>query len=78
MILIIKVIKILIIAITIGIITLIIKCRGRYRTSLTTNTELLVTLYNDRKPLTNIKKSCILDAVWVLYTPPKRLIRYLT
>ena len=35
---------------------MIIKKRGRYRTPTTTNTELLVTLYNGRKPLSNIKK----------------------
>ena len=39
------------------IITIIIKCRGRYRTPATTNMELLVTLHNGRKPLINIKKS---------------------
>ena len=45
MILIIKVIVI----ITIIILTTIIpKCRGRYRTPTTTNTELLVTLHNGR------------------------------
>ena len=38
------------------IITIIMKCRGRYRTLTTTNTELLVTLHNGRKPLSNIKK----------------------
>ena len=34
----------------------IIKCKSIYRTP-TTNTELLVTLHNDPKPLSNIKKS---------------------
>ena len=43
------------------IITMIIKCRGRYKTPTTTNAGLLVTLYNCRKPLTNIKKSSISD-----------------
>ena len=72
MVLIIKVIIIIIIVIT------IIKCRGRYKTPTATNTELLVTLYNGRKPLTNIKKSSIPDAVRVLYTALKRLIHHLT
>ena len=40
----------------------------------TTNSELLVTLYSGRKPLTNIKKSSISDTVRVLYKPLKRLI----
>ena len=72
MVLIIKVIIIIIIVIT------IIKCRGRYKTPTATNTELLVTLYNGRKPLTNIKKSSIPDAVRVQYTALKRLIHHLT
>ena len=38
-------------------ITKIIKCKSIYRTPTTTNTELLVTLHNDGKPLSNIKKS---------------------
>ena len=42
MILIIKVI----IIITIIKTTITIKCKGRYRTPITTNTELLMTLYN--------------------------------
>ena len=33
------------------IITIIMKCKGRYRTPTTTNTELLTTLHNGRKPL---------------------------
>ena len=72
MVLIIKVIIIIIIVIT------IIKCRGRYKTPTATNTELLVTLYNGWKPLTNIKKSSIPDAVRVQYTALKRLIHHLT
>ena len=55
-----------------------IKCRGRYRTLTTTNTELLVTLHNGRKPLGNIKKSSPSDAVRALYTSLKRLIHHLT
>ena len=47
-------------------ITIIINCRGRYRTPTTTNTELPVTLHNDRKPLSNIKKSSPSDAVRAL------------
>ena len=35
---------------------IIMKCRGRYRTPITTNTELLVTLHNGQKPLNSIKK----------------------
>ena len=50
MILTIKVIVIIII-----MIIIIKKSRGRYRTLTTTNTELLVTLHNGRKPLSNIK-----------------------
>ena len=48
---------IVIITMIIMIITKIIKCRGIYKTPTTTNKELLVTLHNDRKPLSNIKKS---------------------
>ena len=79
--LIIKVIIIVIIIIKIIIIivvTIITKCRGRYKTPTATNTELLVTLYNGWKPLTNIKKSSIPDAVRVQYTALKRLIHHLT
>ena len=36
---------------------IIMKCRGRYRTPITTNTELLVTLHNGQKPLNSIKKA---------------------
>ena len=39
------------------IITKIIKCRGICRIPTATNMELFVTLYNDRKPSSNIKKS---------------------
>ena len=60
------------------IIALIIKCRGRYKTPTRTKTELLVTLYNDPKPLTNTKKSSTSDAVRALYTPLKQLIHHLT
>ena len=56
---------------------IIIKCRGRYKTP-TKNTELLVKLHNDKKPLTNTKKSSISDAVRVLNTPLKYLIHHLT
>ena len=49
------------------IITIIIKCRGRYKNPTATNTVLLVTLYNGQKSLTNIKKSSMSDAVRVLY-----------
>ena len=59
------------------IITIIIKCKGRYRTPATTNTELLVTLHNGRKPL-NIKRRSPSDAVRVSYTPLKQLIHHLT
>ena len=38
------------------IITIIMKCRGAYRTPTTSNTELLMTLHNGRKPLSNIKE----------------------
>ena len=53
---IIRIVK-MILTIIITIITKIIKCRGAYRTPTTTNTELLVTLHDDRKPLSNIEKS---------------------
>ena len=80
MVLIIKVIIIIIIIIKIIIIviTIITKCRGRYKTPTATNTELLEALYNGRKPLTNIKKSSIPDAVRILYTALKQLIHHLT
>ena len=58
------IIMILILLIT---ITIIIKCRGRPRILTTTNPELPVTLYNGRKPLTNVTKSSTSDAAWVLY-----------
>ena len=35
-----------------------IKCKSIYRTPTTTNTELLVTLHNDGKPLCYIKVIC--------------------
>ena len=60
------------------IITIIIKCRGRYRTPATTNTELLVTLHNDRRLLSNIKKSPVSDTARTLHIPLKRLIHHLT
>ena len=69
---------IVVIAIIIIIATMIIKCRGRYRTSTATNMELLVTLHNGGKPLINIKKSSVLHAVRVLCTPLKWLIHQLT
>ena len=68
----------ILIIITKIITTIIIKYRGRYRTPTRTNTELLVTLYNGRRPLSNIKKSFPSDAVRVLYVPLKRLIQNLT
>ena len=75
MIIIIIIMKVIIIII---IIIIIIKCRGRCRTPTTTNTELLVTLQNGRKPLSNIKKSSPSDAASALYTPLKQLIHLLT
>ena len=54
-----------------------IKCRGRHKSSTTTNTELLLTSYNGQKPLSNIKKSSISDAVRVQYMPLKWLIHQL-
>ena len=36
--------------------TKIIKCKSKYRTPAKINTELLVTLHNDQKSLSNIKK----------------------
>ena len=68
--------KVIIITI-ITIITAIIKCRGRSKNPKTTYAELLVTLYNGRKPLTNMKNSSTSDAMRVLYTPLKRLIHHL-
>ena len=48
------------------IITIIIKCKGRSRTPTATNTEIPVTLYNGRKPSTNITKCYTSDVAWVL------------
>ena len=59
------------------IITIIIKSRGRYRTPTTTNMELLVTLHNGRKYLTNIKKRYVTDAARALYMPLKRFTHHL-
>ena len=56
----------------------IIKYRGRYRMPTTTNTELLVTLHNSWKSLSNIKKSSPSDVVRVLFTSQKRFIYHLT
>ena len=53
------------------IITIIIKCRGRYRTPTATNTELLVILHNGRRSLSNIEKSPTSDAARALYMPLK-------
>ena len=54
---IIVIIMIIIMMMIIITITKIIKCKSLYRTPTTTNTELLVTLHNDQKPLSNIKKN---------------------
>ena len=59
-------------------ITIIIKYRGRYSSPAATNTELLVTLHNGRRPLSNIKKSPASDTARALYIPLKRLIHHLT
>ena len=68
-----------VIVITTRIITIIIKCRGRYRTFTRTNMELLVTLHNGRKPLSNIKKSpSPSDALRALYMSLRLLIHHLT
>ena len=67
-----------IVIIGIIIITIIIKCRGRYRTSITSNKELLVTLHNGQESLSNIKKSSLSVVVRALHTPPERLIHHLT
>ena len=68
-----------IVIITIIIITMIIKYRGRYRTPTTTNTVLApCDINNGRRPLSNIKKSSISHAVTALYTLLKRLIHLLT
>ena len=72
------ILKIKVIVIVTIIITIIIKCRGRYRIPTTTNTELLMTLHNGRKPLSNIKKSSYSDIFRALYTSLKRLIHHLT
>ena len=58
-------------------ITMIIKCRGRYRTPTATNTDLLVTSHNGRRPSSNIKKSHTSDAARALYMPLKQLIHHL-
>ena len=74
-----KIIIIIIIIIVILIIIItIIKCRGRYRTPTATNTELLVMLHNDRKPLSNSKKSSPSDGASASYMPLKRLMHHLT
>ena len=78
MIIIIIIIMIIIIIIVIIIIITMIKCRGRYRKSTITNTELLVTLHNGRRPLSNIKRSSPSDAGRTLYMPLKWLIHHLT
>ena len=57
---------------------MILKCRGRGRTPTATNAELLVTLHNGRRLLTNIKKSPASDTARALYMPLKRLIHHLT
>ena len=72
-----KTTKTTIIIIIIIIIIGRIKCRGRHKSSTTTNTELLLTSYNGQKPLSNIKKSSISDAVRVQYMPLKWLIHQL-
>ena len=60
-------------------IKLIIKCRGRSRASTTNNSMLFViTLYNSRKPLTNITKISKSDVMWVIYAALKQLIHHLT
>ena len=56
-IIIIMIIIIMIIIIMMIKITKMIKCKSIYRTPTTTNTELLVTLHIDPKPLNNIKKN---------------------
>ena len=57
---------------------MILKCRGRGRTPTATNAELLVTLRNGRRLLTNIKKSPDSDTARALYMPLKQLIHHLT
>ena len=59
-------------------IIIIIKCRSRLWTLLTTNTKFPVTLFNNQKLLTIITKSATSDAVWVLSAPLKQLIHHLT
>ena len=84
MIIIMVIIMIIIIIIIIRIIiikvriTIIIKCRARYRTPTATNTELLVTLHNGWKFLSNIKKNSHSDAARALYMPLKQLVHHLT
>ena len=60
------------------IIIIVIKYRGRNKTLTAINTELLMTLYNGQRPLTNIKNNSTSHAVGVLYTPLKWLIHHLT
>ena len=57
MVMIIITITMITITISTAIITKIIKCRDIYRTPITTNMKLLVTLHNHRMPLCNNKKS---------------------
>ena len=70
--------KIIIIITIIIILTIIMKCRRRNRNPTATNTELLVTLHNGRRPLSNIKKSPASDPARALYMPLKWLIHHLT
>ena len=76
MILIIIVITTIIIIMIIKITIIMIKWRNTCRTLTAPNTKLSVT-YNSPKD-TNITKSSISDAEWVLYAPLKRLIHHLT
>ena len=51
-------------------LTIIIKYRGRCKTSTATNMELFATLHNSRKPLSNIKKMfrCCEDSMYASET----------
>ena len=71
------ILRIKVIVIITIIITIILKWRGRYRMPPTITMELLVTLQNDQKSLSNIKESSPSDAVMSLCTSPKWLIHYL-
>ena len=59
------------------IITIIIKCRGRYRTPTTTNNKASCEITEWQKAFKYYQKELPPDAVKSLYTTLKRLIHHL-